>query len=56
MKLAGVLSDFNGETSVATKVAKALAANPLALKDPWIRKKLLEMTKQAILGLTYGEV
>lgn len=56
MKLAGVLSDFNGETSVATKVAKALAANPLALKDPWIRKKLLEMTKKAILGLKYGEV
>ena len=56
MKLAGVLSDFNGKTSVATKVAKALAANPLALKDPWIRKKLLEMTKKAILGLKYGEV
>lgn len=56
MKLAGVLSDFNGETSVATKVAKALATNPATLNDPWIRKQLLEMTKKAILGLKYGEI
>lgn len=56
LKLAGVLSDMNGESSAATLVAQALAANELALTDPWVRQQLIKMTKSAILGLKYGEL
>ena len=56
LKLAGVLSDMNGESSAATMVAQALAANRFALTDPWVRQQLIKMTKSAILGFKYGEL
>ena len=56
LKLAGVLSDMNGESSAATMVAQALAASEFALTDPWVRQQLIKMTKSAILGFKYGEL
>lgn len=56
LKLAGVLSDMNGESSAATMVAQALATSEFALTDPWVRQQLIKMTKTAILGFKYGEL
>ena len=56
LKLVGALASLDGEVSVTTKVAQALATSEDALKDPWIRKKLLELTEKAVMSLKYGEL
>lgn len=57
LKFVNAVSGVDEEKdALDTKLASALAANPMLIKDQWVRKQLRKLVKKTVTQLKYGGV